>query len=115
MSKIRLSLALSIATIASGFLLAACENPTPPAPTGSSSASPAATATSTTSDAKGLKIGSLLPTTGDLASIGQQMVGSVPLLVDTVNACGGVNGEKVSLVQVDDQTDPKAGAAGMTK
>ena len=115
MAKIRVSLALSMATIASGLLLAACENPTPPAPTANSSASPAATATSTTSDTKGLKIGSLLPTTGDLASVGQQMVGSVPLLVDTVNACGGVNGEKVTLIQVDDQTDPKAGAAGMTK
>ena len=40
------------------------------------------------------------------------MVGSVPLLVDTVNACGGVNGEKVTLVSVDDQTDPKAGCRG---
>ncbi|MFM9161175.1 MAG: ABC transporter substrate-binding protein, partial [Dolichospermum sp.] len=78
-----------------------------------STASP--TAKTTTNDTKGLKIGSLLPTTGDLASIGQQMVGSVPLLVETVNACGGVNGEKVTLVEVDDQTDPKAGAAGMTK
>ena len=115
MTKIHISLALSIATLASGFLLAACENPNPPSPTASSNASPTANTTTTTSDTKGLKIGSLLPTTGDLASIGQQMVGSVPLLVDTVNACGGVNGEKVSLVQVDDQTDPKAGAAGMTK
>ena len=113
MAKIRVSLALSLATLASGFLLAACENPNPLSPTASSPASP--TATTTTSDTKGLKIGSLLPTTGDLASIGQQMVGSVPLLVDTVNACGGVNGEKVTLIQVDDQTDPKAGAAGMTK
>jgi neutral amino acid transport system substrate-binding protein len=113
MAKIRISLALSLATLASGFLLAACENPNPSSSTGNSTTSP--TATTTTSDTKGLKIGSLLPTTGDLASIGQQMVGSVPLLVDTVNACGGVNGEKVSLVQVDDQTDPKAGAAGMTK
>ncbi|WP_028085409.1 ABC transporter substrate-binding protein [Dolichospermum circinale] len=112
MSKIRVSLALSIATIASGFFLAACESPKPPA-TEVSTASP--TPKTTTSDTKGLKIGSLLPTTGDLASIGQQMVGSVPLLVETVNACGGVNGEKVSLVEVDDQTDPKAGAAGMTK
>lgn len=112
MSKIRVSLALSIATIASGFFLAACESPKPPS-TEVSTASP--TAKTTTSDTKGLKIGSLLPTTGDLASIGQQMVGSVPLLVETVNACGGVNGEKVSLVEVDDQTDPKAGAAGMTK
>lgn len=112
MSKIRVSLALSIATIASGFFLAACESPKPPS-TGVSTTSP--TPQTTTSDTKGLKIGSLLPTTGDLASIGQQMVGSVPLLVETVNACGGVNGEKVSLVEVDDQTDPKAGAAGMTK
>ena len=112
MSKIRVSLALSIATIASGFFLAACESSKPPS-TEVTTASP--TATTTTSDTKGLKIGSLLPTTGDLASIGQQMVGSVPLLVDTVNACGGVNGEKVTLIQVDDQTDPKAGAAGMTK
>ncbi|MDB9459958.1 ABC transporter substrate-binding protein [Dolichospermum circinale CS-1225] len=112
MSKIRVSLALSIATIASGFFLAACESPKPPS-TEVSTASP--TPKTTTSDTKGLKIGSLLPTTGDLASIGQQMVGSVPLLVETVNACGGVNGEKVSLVEVDDQTDPKAGAAGMTK
>lgn len=112
MSKIHVSLALSIATIASGFFLAACESPKPPS-TGVSTTSP--TPKTTTSDTKGLKIGSLLPTTGDLASIGQQMVGSVPLLVETVNACGGVNGEKVSLVEVDDQTDPKAGAAGMTK
>jgi neutral amino acid transport system substrate-binding protein len=108
MSNIRVSLALSIATLASGFLLAACENPNPSSSTGGSTTSP-------TADTKGLKIGSLLPTTGDLASIGQQMVGSVPLLVETVNACGGVNGEPVSLVEVDDQTDPKAGAAGMTK
>ena len=71
--------------------------------------------TTTASSANGLKIGSLLPATGDLASIGQQMAGSVPLLVDTVNACGGVNGAPVTLVSVDDQTDPKAGAAGMNK
>jgi neutral amino acid transport system substrate-binding protein len=43
------------------------------------------------------------------------MVGSVPLLVQTVNACDGVNGQPVTLVEVDDQTDPRSGAAGMTK
>lgn len=101
MPRISITLALSTTTIATGFLLAGC--PSSPTPTNS----PA--------ENSGLKIGSLLPTTGDLASIGQQMVGAVPLLVDTVNACGGVNGNPVTLVQVDDQTDPKAGAAGMTK
>jgi neutral amino acid transport system substrate-binding protein len=97
--------------------MSACENTTTTDNTGTNgtTTTPAASTTTTTSSAKGLKIGTLLPTTGDLASIGQQMVGSVPLLVETVNACGGVNGEPVTLVEVDDQTDPKAGAAGMTK
>lgn len=72
--------------------------------------------TSSTTEAKGLKLGSLLPATGDLASIGQGMINGVPLLVDTVNQCGGVNGEPVTLVpNADDQTDPRAGAEGMTK
>jgi neutral amino acid transport system substrate-binding protein len=98
-SKINTVLGLSIATVATGFLLGGCEN-----------------ANNTTGESSsGLKIGTLLPTTGDLASVGQQMVGSVPLLVDTVNACEGVNGQPVTLIEVDDQTDPRAGAAGMTK
>jgi neutral amino acid transport system substrate-binding protein len=117
MPKFSVSLALSLVTIASGLFMAACENTTTTNNTGTNgtTATPAANTTTTGASAKGLKIGTLLPTTGDLASIGQQMVGSVPLLVETVNACGGVNGEPVTLVEVDDQTDPKAGAAGMTK
>lgn len=62
-----------------------------------------------------LKMGSLLPSTGDLASVGQPMIDAIPLLVDTVNSCGGVNGSPVKLVQADDQTDPSAGNAAMTK
>jgi neutral amino acid transport system substrate-binding protein len=112
MPRITAALALSVATIATGFLIAACENANTTNPTGT--ATPTAN-TTTTNGGGGLKIGTLLPTTGDLASIGQQMVGSVPLLVNTVNACGGVNGQNVTLVEVDDQTDPKAGASGMTK
>ena len=63
----------------------------------------------------GLKLGALLPATGDLSSIGQPMLEVLPLLVDQVNACGGVNGAPVELVTADDQTDPTAGAEGMTK
>lgn len=107
MPRIITTLALSIATIATGFLVGACENTTPN--------NTNTNAGNTDGSAQGLKIGTLLPTTGDLASIGQQMVGAVPLLVETVNACEGVNGRPVTLVEVDDQTDPRAGAAGMTK
>jgi neutral amino acid transport system substrate-binding protein len=62
-----------------------------------------------------LKLGTLLPTTGDLASIGQNMPKAARLAVDTVNACGGVNEQSVELVQEDSQTDPNAGAAAMSK
>jgi neutral amino acid transport system substrate-binding protein len=63
----------------------------------------------------GLKIGSLLPSTGDLSSVGQPMIAAVPLLVNQVNQCGGVNGKPIALVAEDDQTDATAGNAAMTK
>lgn len=92
--KPRLAMTVAIATLVPGFLMAACEN---------------------TASNSGLKIGSLLPATGDLSSIGQPMIAAVPLLVDQVNQCGGVNGEPVTLVAEDDQTDPTAGTEAMTK
>ncbi len=62
-----------------------------------------------------LKLGALLPVTGDLSSIGQNMPVAVQLAVDTINACGGVNGQPVTLIKEDSQTDPVAGSAAMTK
>lgn len=62
-----------------------------------------------------LKLGALLPATGDLSSIGQNMPLAVQLAVDTINACGGVNGENVTVIIEDDQTDPTAGVSAMTK
>jgi len=64
---------------------------------------------------EGLRLGVLLPATGDLAPIGQGMIPAVQMLVDQVNACGGVNGQPVQVFQEDDQTQPTAGAAAMTK
>lgn len=63
----------------------------------------------------GLKIGTLLPTTGDLSSLGQNMPLAADLAVETINACGGVNGQPVTLITEDSQTDPAAGASAMTK
>lgn len=104
---------LAIATLAISFLAASCQEAAAP-PSATSSASPSSSPAA--SDAKGLKIGTLLPATGDLASVGQPMLAAVPLLVETVNKCGGVNGAPVSLLpNTDDQTDPTAGADGMTK
>ena len=73
------------------------------------------TTPNTSQESEGLKLGTLVPTTGDLSSIGQNMPVAAKLAVDTINACGGVNGEKVTLITEDSQTDPVAGSAAMTK
>ncbi|WP_084554980.1 ABC transporter substrate-binding protein [[Phormidium ambiguum] IAM M-71] len=118
--KLRTKLTLAILPIITGFLAAACQTtttnnttsttPTPAAQNAATTPTPTTATTGT-----GLKIGSLLPSTGDLASIGQPMIASVPLLVETVNKCGGVNGQPITLISEDDQTKPESGAAAMTK
>ena len=111
-AKLGRAIALASITISVGMITAACQEAASPPTTG---ASPTGGTAASPTSAKGLRIGSLLPATGDLASVGQQMISAVPLLVETVNACGGVNGEPVTLIAVDDQTDPAAGAEGMTR
>jgi neutral amino acid transport system substrate-binding protein len=68
-----------------------------------------------TEQKEGLKLATLAPITGDLASIGQNWPPAVQLAVDTINECGGVNEASVSLTNEDDQTDPSAGSSAMTK
>jgi neutral amino acid transport system substrate-binding protein len=103
----------AIAALATGLLVVACQEQ-PPTPQSTTTTSPAASAPA--GDATSLKIGSLLPATGDLASVGQPMLAAVPLLVETVNQCGGVNGAPITLLpNTDDQTDPTAGSNGMNK
>ena len=48
-----------------------------------------------------LVIGSLLPTTGDLAFLGPPEIAGVQAAVDDINAAGGVNGQDVKYVQAD--------------
>jgi neutral amino acid transport system substrate-binding protein len=62
-----------------------------------------------------LRMGSLLPLTGDLSAIGAPMAKSIDFLVDTVNKCGGVLGKPISYFNQDDRTDPAAGAEAITK
>lgn len=64
---------------------------------------------------RALKIGTLFPATGDLAPMGQPIAKTIPILIEQVNQCGGVNGQPVTLVSADDETDPSKGNAAMTK
>ncbi|MGA1284479.1 MAG: ABC transporter substrate-binding protein [Prochlorothrix sp.] len=93
-----------------GLGLAACAPPTPPPEeTGDNGAEQSKTAVST------LKIGTLLPITGDLAQYGGPMQDAAVLAVDQVNQCGGVQGQPLAVVTEDSQTEPSRGAAAMTK
>lgn len=79
------------------------------------SPTPPANIPSNSSANDGLKIGNLSPVTGDLSSIGQNMPIASELAVETINACGGVNGKPVTLVKQDSQTDPAMGTTAMTQ
>jgi len=113
--KPQIVLTLILAGLSANFLTACGggeQTATAPTTTPTTEASAAPSATT---GADGLKLGALLPATGDLSSIGQNMPVAAKLAVDTINACGGVNGKPVTLVVEDDQTDPTAGASAMTK
>ncbi|MGJ3250395.1 MAG: ABC transporter substrate-binding protein [Elainellaceae cyanobacterium] len=108
--KVHSLIPLTVAALAAGVFAAACQQAgTDTASTEGSEETPAE------ASGDGLKLGALLPATGDLSSIGQPMLDALPLLVETVNACGGVNDAPVTLIIEDTQTDPTAGAEAMTK
>lgn len=107
--KSPISLSLALTVWASTLLTVGCNQ------TSTSDNSGGTPSPETGASGGGLKLGALLPTTGDLSSIGQNMPIAVKLAVDTVNACGGVNGQPVTIVTEDTQTDPAAGAAAMNK
>ena len=107
--RLKSPLAWGLALAFSSSLLAGCNNTTP-TDTGTTPDGNAPTASG-----NGLKIGALLPVTGDLASIGANMPEAVKLAVEEINACEGVNGGPVTLVPEDSQPDPAAGGAAMTK
>ncbi len=93
----------------------ACQ-PTTPTPSEQATTPTETPATVTTSGAVDeLRLGVILPATGDLASIGQPMVKSIDMLVETVNDCGGVLGKPINLFKEDDRTQPPAGAEAARK
>ncbi|HET6154122.1 MAG TPA: ABC transporter substrate-binding protein [Marmoricola sp.] len=61
------------------------------------------------------KIGVLNALTGDLGAVGQQEDQGIELAVSQINAAGGINGKKLSLVKVDDQGSVNLSTAGFKK
>ena len=62
-----------------------------------------------------VKIGLMAPLTGSWASEGQDMKQIVELLVEEVNAKGGLLGKQVELMTEDDGGDPKTAALAAQK
>lgn len=56
-----------------------------------------------------VKIGTLYPLTGDVASIGQNIMRGVEFAVNEINENGGIDGKQIEIVQGDTMGDTKTG------
>lgn len=65
--------------------------------------------------AQDVKIGALLPLTGDLQSYGEANLNAVRLAEGQINEAGGVNGAPITIVVADTQTSPVAGVDAAQK
>jgi aspartyl/asparaginyl-tRNA synthetase len=54
--------------------------------------------------AKPIKIGQIIPITGEAAESGKYHKQGAEIAVDKINAAGGINGRKIQIVLEDDQT-----------
>lgn len=62
-----------------------------------------------------LRIGTLLPTRGRMAELGQVVSGVMQAYVDDINAKGGIFGRRIELVKAEFPEDPGAAAAAAEK
>ncbi len=62
-----------------------------------------------------IKIGVILPLTGDIAVYGQKMKNGIDLAVEEINKSGGIKTKKLVVLYEDDQGDPKSSVAAFRK
>lgn len=65
--------------------------------------------------AETIKIGAQGAHSGDLASYGVPSLNAVKIVVDEINAKGGINGKMVEIIAQDDQCKPEMGTSAATK
>jgi len=71
--------------------------------------------TQTDKEAREIKIGAILPLTGDIAIYGQKMKNGIDLAVEEINKSEGIKGKKLVVLYEDDQGDPKSSVAAFRK
>ncbi|QNK40805.1 ABC transporter substrate-binding protein [Caproicibacter fermentans] len=113
MHKKLVALALSAAMVAS---FTGCQNASGSSSAATSAAASSAASGSASSGSSGaalsgeVKIGAVMPLTGSVAAFGQSGQKALQLLEDQVNADGGINGQKLTFVFVDDEGKPATAA-----
>ncbi len=99
MKKTR-ALALAVVlTLVVGLVLAGCQTTKP---TGSAATSAAPAASGGT-----IKIGAIMPMTGDVSVYGVSTSNAIKIAISEINAAGGINGKQVELVLADDENTPE--------
>jgi branched-chain amino acid transport system substrate-binding protein len=62
-----------------------------------------------------IKIGAILPLTGEAAKYGEDAKLGIDFAVEEINAAGGINGKKIQVVYEDSQAAPSQGVAAIQK
>lgn len=62
-----------------------------------------------------IKIGAVLPMTGDIPTFGKSSKQGAELAAEQYNAAGGINGKKIEIVVQDDENKPESGVAALQK
>ena len=62
-----------------------------------------------------IKIGAILPLTGDLATYGENAKEGITLLTEEINAHGGINGKKIVILFEDSKAQPNQAVTAMKK
>jgi branched-chain amino acid transport system substrate-binding protein len=64
---------------------------------------------------KEIKIGAILPLTGDAAEWGNNTKNGIDIAVDKINNAGGINGKKIKILYEDTQGTPQNGVSAIQK
>ena len=97
------AMTLSLAACGGGGTSSAPNNPNTSNPVGSQQ--PSGSGSGET-----IRIGIAAPLTGSSAAYGELMVDGAKIAIEEINAAGGVNGQMLELVPLDDKNDPSEAA-----
>lgn len=100
------AMAISLAACGNGGTGGTASTPNPPNTSGASGSQQP----DSSGSGKTIRIGIAAPLTGSSAAYGELMVDGAKLAIEEINAAGGVNGQMLELVPLDDKNDPSEAA-----